>query len=68
MTNKQLYEKFEECKNRKKITYRELAKALNTSAGAVHDKVNRLKNGKSVYTDFLIKLEEIFGESIFFTK
>ncbi|MEJ6466623.1 hypothetical protein [Fusobacterium ulcerans] len=61
-----LYEAFIECQKRKKITYDYLAEALGTSAGAIHDKIKRLKEGKSVYSSFLLNLEEVMGESIFF--
>lgn len=67
MKNSQdLYNAFIECQKRKKITYDDLAKALGTSAGSIHDKIKRLKEGKSVYSNFLLKLESVMEESIFF--
>lgn len=69
MTSQELYNKFIEYKKEnKKVTYRFLADKLNTSSGNVHDKFKRLKNGKSVNSNFLIEIEKIIGKSIFFGK
>lgn len=67
-SNYELYKKFEEYRKKNKITYSFLAKELKTSAGAIHDKITRLKNNKSVHTGFLIELEKIFKHQIFFKK
>lgn len=69
MTNQDLYKKFINYKNKdKKITYQLIANRLGTSSGNIHDKFTRLKNGQSVNTQFLIDIERILGESIFFTE
>lgn len=69
MTNQDLYKKFIDYKKQnKEITYRYIAKMLNTSSGVVHDKFTRLKNGRSVNTQFLIDVERILGVSIFFNQ
>ena len=69
MTNQELYKKFIEYKNKNKgITYKYLANKLNTSSGSVHDKFTRLKNGRSVNTKFLIDVERVLGEAIFFAQ
>ena len=67
MTNQELYNKFVEYKKKnKKITYRYLADKLGTSSSNVGDKFNHLKKGKSVTTKFLMDIENVVGESIFF--
>lgn len=69
MTNQNLYRKFINFKNKnKEITYKFIADKLNTSSGSVHDKFTRLKNGRSVNTQFLIDIERVLGASIFFKK
>lgn len=69
MTNQDLYKKFINYKNKnKEITYKFIADKLNTSSGSVHDKFTRLKNGRSVNTQFLIDIERVLGASIFFKK
>lgn len=66
MTNKDLYDKFIKVKKENDITYRFLAKKLETSCGNIHDRIKRLKNNKGVSTDFLIKLENAINKKIFF--
>lgn len=67
MTNKELYNKFIEFKKKnKKITYRYLANKLGTNSSNIGDKFNRLKRDQSVNTKFLIDVETVLGESIFF--
>lgn len=66
MTNYEIYKKIEKNMKKKNLSYRALAKKLKTSHGSLHDKMTRLKNGKSVYTQFLIQLEEVFEDPIFF--
>ena len=69
MTNQDLYKKFINYKNKnKEITYKFIADKLNTSSGSVHDKFTRLKNGRSVNTQFLIDIERVFGSFNFFLK
>lgn len=65
-TSKELYEIFIEAKEKKKITYEELGKTLNTNGSSVFDKIKRLKNGQSVHSEFLFELEKALGEPIFF--
>lgn len=67
MTNQDLYKRFIDYKSKnKEITYKFIANKLGTSSGSVHDKFTRLKNGRSVNTQFLIDVEKILGVSIFF--
>lgn len=67
MSNKELYDRFIEYKKKnKKITYRFLADKLGTSSNNIGDKFNHLRQGKSVNTKFLIDIENIIGEPIFF--
>lgn len=67
MTNQDLYKRFIDYKSKnKKITYKFIANKLGTSSGSVHDKFTRLKNGRSVNTQFLIDVEKILEVSIFF--
>lgn len=68
MTNKELYEKFIEKKNKKKLTYQEIADKLGTNKTNVFDKISRLKNNENVSYKFLIELEKVMEESIFFAK
>lgn len=66
MTNKELYEKFIKKKNEKNLTYQEIADKLGTNKTNVFDKVSRLKNNENVSYKFLLELEKIIGETIFF--
>lgn len=66
MTNEKLYEKIITIKNKKKLTYQQIADKLGVTDSTVCDKLARLKKGKSVTTKFLIDLEKIFEEPIFF--
>jgi hypothetical protein len=67
-TPQKLYEIFEETRKNKKITYAELGAALGSKDSTVYDKMKRLKDGKSVHTNFLFDLEKILGKPIFFGK
>lgn len=66
MTNEKLYKKIITIKNKKKLTYQQIADKLGIADSTVCDKLTRLKKGKSVTTKFLIDLEKIFEEPIFF--
>lgn len=69
MTNQELYNIFITYKkNNKKITYQYLADKLNTSISNVSSRISGLKKGKPVTTKFLIEIQNVIGEPIFFGK
>lgn len=67
-TSKDLYEEFIKIKEKKKLTFDDIGKALNTTGSTIFDKMKRLENGQSVHSKFLFDLEKVLGEPIFFGK
>lgn len=68
MTNEQIYKKIMYIKNKKDLTYQNIADKLGTKESTICDKFMRIKNGRNVSYKFLLDLEKVFGESIFFDK
>lgn len=63
--NIKLYKKLNNIRCSQKITYEDIAKEMNLAVSTVFSKFKKLKNGKSVKTEFLFELEKILDINFF---
>ncbi|MCI6034248.1 MAG: hypothetical protein SOY68_07495 [Fusobacterium varium] len=64
--NKKIYQKLNIARHSQEKTFEEIAKELGVTTSTVFAKFKKLKSGKSVKTEFLIRLEDYFDVKIFF--
>lgn len=64
--NIKLYKELNVIRCSREKTYENIAEEMNLAVSTVFSKFKKLKNGKSVKTEFLFELEKILDVKIFF--
>ncbi|HBJ79746.1 MULTISPECIES: hypothetical protein [Fusobacterium] len=64
--NIKLYKELNTIRCSQEKTYENIAEEMNLTVSTVFSKFKKLKNGKSVKTEFLFELEKILDVKIFF--